>query len=114
MSCCSYPGRSPANPPRHMPETRPSVRERGVKEYMIVPQTMFLVLSPHFEGITPCGADGRDSPESAANIRWLQGAAGLPVTGVLDRPTWNALFRLYEVYMVRETGGAPVFTGGWG
>ena len=50
---------------------------------MIVPQTMFNVLSRHFEGITPCEADGSHGPASAENVRWLQRAAGLPATAIL-------------------------------
>ena len=49
---------------------------------MIVPQTMFNVLARHFEGITPCLADGTHGPASAANVRWLQKAARLPLEGL--------------------------------
>ena len=35
------------------------------------------------------------------NIRQLQRLAQLPVTGVLDRPTWGILVRLYHALVVR-------------
>lgn len=90
------------------------VHEGESREYMIVPQTMFNVLSRHFEGITPCEMDGNHGPASAANVRWLQKAAGLPETGCMDQATWDALSRLYEIFVVRDTGRLPAFTGGWG
>ena len=35
------------------------------------------------------------------NIRQIQRLAQLPVTGVLDRPTWGILVRLYHALVVR-------------
>ena len=35
------------------------------------------------------------------NIRQIQRLAQLPVTGVLDRPTWDILVRLYHALVVR-------------
>lgn len=35
------------------------------------------------------------------NIRQIQRLAQLPVTGVLDRPTWGVLVRLYHALVVR-------------
>lgn len=90
------------------------VHEGETKEYLIVPQTMFNILSKHFEGITPCDADGCNGPASAENIRWLQKAAGLPETGCLDTSTWDALSHLYEIFVVQDTDCQPEFTGGWG
>lgn len=43
-----------------------------------------------------------DTPASdSENIRQLQRLAQLPVTGVLDRPTWGILVRLYHALVVR-------------
>ena len=99
---------------RVFPSEGIQVREGSSREYMIVPQTMFNVLARHFEGITPCLADGTHGPASAANVRWLQKAAGLPETGCMDKATWDALSHLYEIFVVQDTSGQPVFTGGWG
>ena len=99
---------------RVFPSEGIQVHEGNSKEYMIVPQTMFNVLSRHFEGITPCEADGNHGPASAENVRWLQKAAGLPVTGCMDKATWDALSHLYEIFVVQDTDCQPEFTGGWG
>ena len=99
---------------RVFPSEGVQVHEGNSKEYMIVPQTMFDVLSRHFEGIVPCPADGTHGPASAENVRWLQRAAGLPATGCLDKATWDALSHLYEIFVVRDTDCQPEFTGGWG
>lgn len=99
---------------RVFPSEGIQVHEGNTKEYMIVPQTMFNVLSRHFEGIVPCEADGTHGPVSAENVRWLQRAAGLPETGCMDQATWDALSHLYEIFVVRDLECQPEFTGGWG
>ncbi len=40
--------------------------------------------------------DGRYSANTAAAIRAIQQRSGLPVTGITDRATWNAIVRLYD------------------
>ena len=72
------------------------------KEYMALPQTMFRSLEHYFNGIVPAQTDGRHGEESTENVRWLQRAAGLPPTGVMDQPTWNVLSRLYETFVIPE------------
>ena len=99
---------------RVFPSEGIQVHEGSAREYMIVPQTMFNVLSRHFEGITPCEADGNHGPASAKNVRWLQKAAGLPETGCMNKATWDALSHLYEIFVVQDTDCIPEFTGGWG
>ena len=99
---------------RVFPSEGVQVHEGSSKEYMIVPQTMFNVLARHFEGITPCEADGSHGPASAENVRGLQRAAGLPATGCMDKATWDALSHLYEIFVVQDTDCQPEFTGGWG
>lgn len=99
---------------RIFPSEGIQVQEGENKEYLIVPQTMFNILSRQFDGITPCEADGCNGPASANNIRWLQRAAGLPQTGCMDTATWDALSHLYEIFVVQDTDCLPEFTGGWG
>lgn len=99
---------------RMFPSEGITVHEGETKEYLIVPQTMFNVLAKHFEGITPCEADGCNGPATADNVRWLQRAADLPETGCLDTATWDALSHLYEIFVVQDTDYLPEFTGGWG
>ena len=108
------PGTGYSRATRIFPSEGITVHEGETKEYLIVPQTMFNILARHFEGITPCDADGCNGPVSAGNIRWLQKAAGLPETGCLDAATWDALSHLYEIFVVQDTDCYPEFTGGWG
>ena len=60
-----------------------------------------------------CEGGGSHGPASEENVRWLQRAAGLEETGVMDREAWDALSRLYEVFVVRDIQreGTP---GEWG
>ncbi len=85
------------------------------KEFMILPQTMFQVLSRYLMGIAPDVADGLHGQVSSDNVRWLQRAAGLEETGIMDWITWGFLSRLYEVLIVKDLGDArQQFSGGWG
>lgn len=106
-------GEAPARAVRAFPSEGITVHEGETKEYLIVPQTMFNVLSKHFEGISCCDADGCNGPATADDIRWLQKAAGLPETGCMDTATWDVLSRLYEIFVVWEDC-RPEFSGGWG
>ena len=72
------------------------------KEFMALPQTMFRRLSHYFEGIVSSQTDGKHADGSVENVRWLQRAAGLEPTGIMDQPTWNALSRLYETFVIPE------------
>ena len=72
------------------------------REYMVVPQTMFQLLARHFNGVTPHTVNGYHGAESAANVDWLQRAAGLPVTGIMDARTWDMLSRLYEMTVIAD------------
>lgn len=99
---------------RVFPSEGIQVHEGETKEYLIVPQTMFNVLARQFEGLKPCQADGCLGPATACDIRWLQKAAGLPETGCMDTATWDALSRLYEIFVVQDADCRPEFSGGWG
>lgn len=103
----------PARPVRLFPGEGTQVEQGGVREYLILPQTMFRVLARQFMGIADVPADGVHSQASADNVRWLQRAGGLPPTGTLDQPAWDILSRLYEVFVVRERE-RDGFDGGWG
>ena len=70
--------------------------------FLLLPQAMFQSLSQIMEGITEEELDGRHDEVSAANARWLQQRAGLEETGEMTKDTWDALTRLYELFIVRE------------
>jgi len=92
-----------------------TVRPGESSETMILPQTMFQILARYLDGIVPDPADGRNGLDSEENIRWLQRAAGLEETGEMDARTWNALNRLYEVFVTgAQAAQGPAVRGGWG
>ena len=106
---------SPARALRAFPSEGYRVMPGEEREILILPQAMLQMLSRRLDGIEEAPATGRHNDASADNIRWVQRAAGLEQTGVLDRQTWDMLSRLYELFVVggtKESG--PVFQGGWG
>ena len=70
--------------------------------YMILPQTMFQILSKKLSGIVDAAPDGYHGDASVENTRWLQGLAQLEQTGVMDRKTWDMLSRLYELFVTAK------------
>ncbi len=84
--------------------------------FLILPQTMFQILSRYYVGILPGPADGLHTGASIANVRWLQQAGGLEPDGILDIRSWDLLCRLYEVTVVWAPAYAQEkkFTGGFG
>lgn len=90
--------------------------EQGMQwETLVLPQTMFQLLSGYLEGIDASGTNGFHDEAFSRNIRWLQRAGGLQPSGTLDGQSWELLSRLYEVFVVKEKekGDLPL-TGGWG
>lgn len=69
---------------------------------MVLVQTLFVLLSEVVEGIVPDRADGYHGEASVRNTCWLQKAAGMETTGIMDRFTWNMLTRLYTLLLVRR------------
>ncbi len=45
--------------------------------------------------------DGHNSGSTQKDLRLVQALAGLPVTGTLDRATWEYLSRLYHIFVTR-------------
>lgn len=69
---------------------------------MALVQTMFQSLSGVLEGILPDDTEGYHGQRSQHNTRWLQRAANMEQTGIMDRFTWNMLVRLYDLFIVRR------------
>ena len=61
-------------------------------------QYLLLFLSQFDEAVRPVAADGIFGPETRAAVEDFQADAGLTVTGVVDRPTWELIYRRYVVY----------------
>ena len=102
---------------RAFPGERSRVEAGDSRDYLVLPQTMFQVLSAYLDGIVPHRADGVHGPASQDNVRWLQRAAGQKDTGVMDAPAWGALSRLSEMFVVHEPpapGKKRPFPQGWG
>ena len=82
---------------------RPFQVEPGDRDdVMVLVQNLFQSLSGVLEGILPDEADGYHGPISQRNTCWLQGAAGMEQTGIVDRFTWNMLARLYDLFILRR------------
>ncbi len=83
------------------------------REFLYVVQAMFQALSHVLEEIEEERIDGIHSGSSVNNAMWLQDRAGVRTTGEIDRETWDALTRLYELFVVRRPHGiAPALGRG--
>lgn len=72
-------------------------------------QTMLRVLAeddPSHKSIIP---DGIYGPETMAAVTTFQRKHGLPVTGVTDQNTWEAVVREYEPALVRIDEAWPLY-----
>ena len=92
----------PPRPVRAFPGNGRQAAPGEWKEYMALPQSMFQSLAHYFNGIQPSNQSGLHDGGSVENVRWLQRRAGLNPTGIMDQPTWNALSRLYETFVIPE------------
>ena len=93
---------SPPRAVRIFPEEGFQVTPGMSGEYMVLPQTMFQLLSQKLSGIVDSVPDGRHGAASVENTRWLQGLAQLEQTGIMDRKTWDMLSRLYELFITAQ------------
>ena len=81
--------------------------EPGTYDFnLLIPQAIFQVLAERIEGIQIATPNGIHDDASVANTRWLQEKAGLPVTGIFDRQTWEQVRQLYEVMITNTHPGA--------
>lgn len=78
--------------------------------HMFVVQSMFLALSRVLEEVEAGPVNGRHTGASVRNVTWLQRRSGLPETGRMDKAAWNALTRVYGIFVSRnfEAGLCPV------
>ena len=67
--------------------------ERNLHIWVV--QGVLAALAEIFENIPAIVHTGINDTETQAAIAFVQAAAGLPVTGTIDRTTWKALARLY-------------------
>ena len=96
----------PPRPVRAFREQAFEVRAGQCCVHMCPVQAMFLALSQVIEEIEPAPVNALHTGASVRNVIWLQGRAGLPETGTMEKQTWNALTRLYDVFLYRDIHGA--------
>ena len=78
-----------------------TAEEGEESEPIIIVQAMFVSLAKKVTNFEPCEITGCNDGNTPADIRAVQGLAGLPVTGVLDRATWSFLVQLYQALVTR-------------
>lgn len=93
----------PGSPPRFPAASGPgngfavAPGEDSVHLYPV--QAMFRGLSQLLEGIRDAPVSGTHDAATQANLRYVQRSAQLPETGLADQATWNALARLYVLFV---------------
>ena len=102
----ALPSVMPPRPVRAFREQAFEVRAGQCCVHMCLVQAMFLALSQVIEEIEPAPVNALHTGASVRNVIWLQGRAGLPETGTMEKQTWNALTRLYDVFLYRDIHGA--------
>ena len=78
-----------------------TAEEGAVDDPIIIVQAMFLSLTKKVSNFKSCEINGCNDGNTPVNIRIIQGLAGLPVTGVLDRATWSFLVQIYQALVTR-------------
>lgn len=66
-------------------------------------QTMLSSLARVLSNFRSDPPQGSHNPTTVENIKALQRLAGLPDNGVIDRPTWAYLSRLYHLFVTRPS-----------
>lgn len=85
-----------------LPDGSYTANEGEVSEPMLIVQAMFASLTKKVSNFQLCHKfNGCNEGETHENIRVVQGLAGLPVNGVLDRATWAFLVQLYQALVTR-------------
>ena len=78
-----------------------TAQEGEESEPVLIVQAMFVSLAKKVTNFKPCEINGCNDGNTHADIRIVQGLAGLPITGVLDRATWSFLVQLYQALVTR-------------
>lgn len=72
-------------------------------------QTMLRVIAendPDIPSVIPDGIYGRDTMRS---VSAFQRSAGLPITGITDQNTWEAIVRRYEIALIEQVEAEPLW-----
>ena len=64
--------------------------------YVRVVQYYLAVIGENIDTVPEIAVDGIYGPQTAEAVRAFQREYGLPVTGVVDAPTWNTAYKVYR------------------
>lgn len=65
-------------------------------------QTMLRVIAENTPGMESLIPDGIYGPETVRTVSAFQRMHGLPVTGITDQPTWEAIVAVYEPALIQQ------------
>lgn len=71
-------------------------------------QTMLRVLSEDDHRLPTVVPDGIYGPTTMNAVTSFQRQRGLPVTGIVDQPTWDLIVESYELALIRVGKAAPI------
>lgn len=71
-------------------------------------QTMLRVLAEDDRTLPTVVPDGIYGPETITAVTAFQRRAGLPVTGIANQDTWDAIVQAYEPALIRIDKAAPI------
>jgi len=72
------------------------IKSGETSDLVSIVQFMLKLLGDIYDGIEGKEPEGVYSESTASDIRKFQQSAGLPVTGDIDKATWNALAEAYN------------------
>ncbi len=65
-------------------------------------QTYLREIGKNYEEMPKVIPDGIYGPETESSVRWFQEFSGLPVTGIVDKRTWDTLLEEYLVLLAQR------------
>lgn len=86
---------------RVLPGSRASTKEGQSSEQILLAQAMLSSLSRALTNFDGQEMDRANTGATLADLRTVQRLAGLPMTGALDRATWEFLSRIYHIFVTR-------------
>ncbi len=72
-------------------------------------QTMLRVIAENDSSYLPVIPDGIYGPETMSAVSAFQRNHGLPVTGVTDQATWEAVVAVYDPALIEQDEAYPLF-----
>ena len=71
-------------------------------------QTMLRVLSENDSALPTVVPDGIYGPTTMHAVTAFQRQNGLPVTGIVDQRTWDAIVQVYEIAIIQVGKAEPI------